>query len=367
MLATAANYTRASEGHVTVEWAPRSLKQFGMVSIDQLAHEFDLIVIDHPHVGEMARLGCVLPLDELLDASQLAALAHLSPGRSHESYQWDGHQWALAIDAACQTTAWRPDLLPHPPLNWDEVVELARGGRVLWPLGEVDAAASFLTLMAEAGAPCGDQQSHFASRDVARWALGLMSAVAGYSDRRCLTDNPVTALEALALSDRYLYSPLLFCYLYYSRPGNVRAPVQFGDIPSISGTQMPSGALLGGAGLAVSAYTGSPAEAADYSLFVASATTQMGAYFASGGQPAHGLVWRDPVLDTEAGGFFSNVGPVMESSWRRPQEPVFAIFQDRMFAMFEDWYRACATDAGSFLDRLDALYRGSVREHSRLQ
>ena len=38
----------------------------------------------------------------------------------------------------------RPDLLPEPAGRWDEVLELSRHGRVLWPLGDVDSAASLL-------------------------------------------------------------------------------------------------------------------------------------------------------------------------------------------------------------------------------
>ena len=79
------------------------------------------MLIDHPHIGLIAETGCAVPLDETSAAGDLAALAACSPGRSHESYHYGGHQWAVAVDAACQVSARRPDLLPEPPVSWDDV------------------------------------------------------------------------------------------------------------------------------------------------------------------------------------------------------------------------------------------------------
>ena len=92
MVATAATYQQSRQGSVAVEWSPRSLKEFGMASVDALARNYDLIVIDHPHVGTMAESGCAVPLDDVVDASDLELLSRQSPGRSHQSYNYDGHQ-----------------------------------------------------------------------------------------------------------------------------------------------------------------------------------------------------------------------------------------------------------------------------------
>jgi multiple sugar transport system substrate-binding protein len=360
MVATAAGYQNALRGSVTIEWVPRTLKEFGTVAVDVLARQYDLIVIDHPHIGTMAESGCVVPLDELIDPARLDLLADGSPGRSHQSYRYGGHQWALAIDAACQTSAWRPDLIGRPPGTWEDVVGLAREGRVLWPLGDVDAAASFLTLNASAGAPCATSDDRFADRDVALWAIETMRLVAAASDPRCLRDNPIDVLEALARSADYVYSPLLFCYVSYSRAGHPGARVAFGDMPTIEAGGSPVGSLLGGAGLAVSAYSAARREALDYSAYVASAGVQRGTYFASGGQPAHHHAWADPELDLESGAFFSGAGPTMTGAWTRPNGPNFARFQNDMIDLFGGWFDTASQPRG-FLDRLDALYRASGR------
>src|SRR5712691_3628177 len=111
MVATAEAYSRLHPD-VTIEWRKRSLKEFGDFPIEKLAQSFDLLVIDHPFVGFAAADKCLLPLDEYIDASFLDDQATNSVGRSHNSYFYEGHQWALAIDAAAQISSFRADLLP---------------------------------------------------------------------------------------------------------------------------------------------------------------------------------------------------------------------------------------------------------------
>ena len=317
MVATSAEFCTLSGGSVSIEWVPRSLHDFGLMPLAQLAHSYDLMVVDHPHVGGLAEAGYAVALDEVLPPGPLAGLAERSPGRSHQSYQYDGHQWALAIDAACQTSAWRPDLLMAPPRTWEEVVELAKAGGVLWPLGPVDAAASFMTLMSMAGAPCALTSSSFAEREVAVWALATMQEVAVHSNPRCLEDSPIAVLEAMTGTNRFAYTPLVFCYAHYCRPGRRAATVAFGPPPVLEAGDEVGGPLLGGAGLAVSAFSTDPLAATRYSLYVASAATQSGTYFAAGGQPAHGAAWHDAQLDLASGHFFSSVLPSIERSWTR--------------------------------------------------
>ncbi|NJL92738.1 MAG: hypothetical protein HC915_02895 [Anaerolineae bacterium] len=99
---------------VQLTWERRSLKSFGATPLDALAAEYDVLVMDHPHVGMAVARQCLLPLDSLLDAALLETLASQSAGPSHASYHYAGQQWALALDAATHTSAWRPDLTTPP-------------------------------------------------------------------------------------------------------------------------------------------------------------------------------------------------------------------------------------------------------------
>src|SRR3954464_13527504 len=94
---------------VTVIWDQRSLQDFESFPVETLAREYDLIVIDHPHVGQITAENCLAPLDLPGRAADSARLQQSSLGPSYASYQWQGRQWAFPIDAATQVQAWRPD------------------------------------------------------------------------------------------------------------------------------------------------------------------------------------------------------------------------------------------------------------------
>ncbi len=47
----------AAEFGVRVTWDRRSLKDFGDAPIDLLAADYDLLIIDHPHMGLAAEAG----------------------------------------------------------------------------------------------------------------------------------------------------------------------------------------------------------------------------------------------------------------------------------------------------------------------
>jgi multiple sugar transport system substrate-binding protein len=96
---------------VSILWEKRSLQSFADASMADLAATFDLIIMDHPHTALAATHELLLPFDDLLPAEVLTDLAANSVGASHESYSYEGRQWALAIDAAAPISTCRLDLL----------------------------------------------------------------------------------------------------------------------------------------------------------------------------------------------------------------------------------------------------------------
>ena len=60
LVEASAAYARAHD--VEIEWVPRTLTEFGVLDIGDLARQFDLVVIDHPHVGTVAASRTLVPL-----------------------------------------------------------------------------------------------------------------------------------------------------------------------------------------------------------------------------------------------------------------------------------------------------------------
>ena len=77
---------------LSVQWEKRSLSNFGDQSLTALAKQFDLLIIDHPHVGVANDTGCLLPLDDLLTYEQLQQLEQQSAGPSFLSYYYQQKQ-----------------------------------------------------------------------------------------------------------------------------------------------------------------------------------------------------------------------------------------------------------------------------------
>jgi multiple sugar transport system substrate-binding protein len=356
LVAAAARY--AAERGVAVEWTPRTLTEFGVMDVGELANAFDLVVIDHPHVGGIAASGSLVPLDDLLDAERIAPLGVRSPGSSHASYVYEGHQWALALDAACQVAAWRPDRLDETqaPRTWADVAELARDGRVIWPLNPVDAQASFLTTAAALGTPLDGTGQDFIDPAAGVAVLEAMHAVARHLDPRCFELNAIGALEALATEDDgAAYCPLVFGYTNYARDGYRARRLRFADIVAIGDADRgPRGALLGGVGIGVSARSANAAAAAEFALWVAGPEIQRTTFFAAGGQPAHVAAWDDAALDAQAGGFFSGTRATLESAWMRPRMPGFVAWQNASLPIVHEALRS-GTGFARAVERLNAL------------
>jgi multiple sugar transport system substrate-binding protein len=317
----------AAQFGVQITWDRRSLKDFGDAPLDDLAREYDLLIVDHPHVGMAAESGCLLPLDTCLDPDTLAALAAQSAGPSHTSYTYAGHQWALAVDAAMQASAYRPDLLDQPlPRTWQEVLALGHylrqtGRSLAIPLVPTDCICSFLTLCASLGSPPGDS-GRLVHETIGRSALHWLVEIVALCHPDSLSWNPIRMLDHMSQADDVAYCPLTFCYTNYARTGYAAHLIQFHNIPGIQGS------LLGGAGFAVSAYTDHPQAACDYGAWLCGAEVQNSLYLRHGGQPGNRTAWMDSAANELTHHFFRDTWDTIQKAYVRPRHSGFVIFQE---------------------------------------
>src|ERR1700733_9701589 len=96
------------EPDVSVRWRRQPLEGFESRPLRTLAGDFDLLVVDHPGLGEAVRGGALVPLDELFGQQELAAWRTGSVGASYDSYVLDGRPWAPPLDAAGERRGARP-------------------------------------------------------------------------------------------------------------------------------------------------------------------------------------------------------------------------------------------------------------------
>lgn len=352
---------RARTG-VEIEWEKRSLQDFESYPVEELARAYDLIVIDHPHVGQVVGESCLTPLDTPEHSAELDRLAEASVGPSFLSYVWQGRQWALPVDAASQVQAYRPDRIKGPITDLDSVMALAREGGVLLPLRAPHALMTFYSVAANMGVPCATKDG-FIAREEGSEVYKTLAELISHIDPVNFDLDPIEALERLARSDsREALSPYIFGYVNYAQTGFRDAPIRFSDVPAVSGAG-PRGAVIGGTGMAVSACCQNRDAAVAFAFWVTSAEVQAGPYAKAGGQPGHRKAWESEAVNAPVQDFFRDTLRTLDQSYLRPRFDGYMPFQDAASRRLSDGL-AAQEDAVAVLDALCALYDDFIsKEH----
>jgi multiple sugar transport system substrate-binding protein len=339
-------HTFAAKHNIDITWDARTLEDFEEFPLDQLAAKYDLMVIDHPHVGMAAASGCLLPLDGIGRDDELAMLHGNTVGSANESYHYHGRQWALAIDAAAQVAARRVGSISDWPQSWPKVVELARHGHVLCPMAPVHTFTSFLAHCANIGHPCCDGGEVLVDPEIGRAVLERLCDFAALLPKFCFSLNPIGVLDRMSADERYAYSPLVFGYANYSRDGFRHTPLEFGEMPGLTANNH-KGSTLGGTGIAVSARSAHRDAAIDIAFDLARAHTQRTIYAAAGGQPAHREAWNDPAVNAASRNFFANTITTLELAHTRPRFNGYVAYQSAAGRFISDCLRGQSSAAAT--------------------
>jgi multiple sugar transport system substrate-binding protein len=358
MVATAQRFAEIHSG-VEIVWQKRSLQAFGDQPLEQLAPQFDLLVIDHPFVGYAAAHPVLLALDEYLPAELLIDQAANSVGKSYQSYVYGpaGHLWALPIDAATPVSAWRPDLLECPPATWEELLALAQRGMVVLPAIAIDSLMHFYMICIGLGQePCA-RPERVVDAEIGATALEHLRELLSYCEPACLDRNPIQTYEALASGSRVAYCPFAYGYTNYARAGYASHILRFGGLIQFNGAPLSS--TLGGTGLAISRTCRQPEVALAYAQYVASPACQRGLYVAAGGQPGHRSAWLDDAANATTGNFFRDTLPTMDAAFLRPRYNGYMHFQDHAGAVIHRYLREGGGPRAAVAE-MDRLYHHSL-------
>lgn len=133
MVATAQRFTELNPG-VEITSEKRSLQEFANASIEDLAKQLYLLVIDHPRIGFGAHSKNILLLSDYLSPEYIKDKEVNTVGRSDGSYVFDNKLWPLPIDAATRVAAANLDILEKQglkvPQTYYELLALAKKGLV---------------------------------------------------------------------------------------------------------------------------------------------------------------------------------------------------------------------------------------------
>ena len=360
MVATSKKFYEIYDNKVKIEWDKRPLQAFADRPIEEMTDDYDLIVIDYPHVGEVAHKGLLQNLNLPNYESQIEDLKKQTVGKSHESYYIDNKQWALAIDAASQTACYREDLINHNPKNWDDLIALAKQNRVLWPLKPVHAISSFYSIYNNITKELIPEQKNFIEKNFGIETLTMMKAISNELIKDCLTMDPIQTAELMTETDDFFYCPYIYGFSNYSRNNYRKNILKYIDVLDLSG-KGPSGTHLGGTGIAVSNKSINKDLAIKYAFWIAGAECQKSLFYESGGQPGNAVAWEDKRINLETNDFFKATRKTLELAWVRPRHNGYMEFQDKSGDLINEYLQSDIS-AESVCVKLSDMYNDSFKE-----
>ena len=347
------------EKGIQVEWQKRSLTNFGDQSLEELSKQFDLIIMDHPHVGVAEASQCLLPLNDLIDSSILNAIKISSAGPSFESYNYHNKQWALPIDAAMQCASYRADLMHNEslPTSWEEVFILAKTltakklyiGMALCP---TDCLCSFLSLTAQMGSPIQENNELLVQPSIGLKALTMIRSMRDAFHPKALDWNPIALYDYMAEQNDIAYSPLAFCYTNYSRTGFRKNLLKYHTAPDTNNV------VLGGAGIAITSSCSNVYEAANYAAWICSDDVQSTIYVNGQGQPGNKTAWENKQANALTNNFFASTMPSLTHAFVRPRYQGWPKFQTFLGETIHA-YLLHDTAPALVLEKLQAAYTAS--------
>jgi len=362
LVATAQRYTEQNPD-IEIVWEKRSLQAFADIPVEALSKEYDLLVIDHPHIGESSHSQSLVPIDCHLPNDFLVDQKKNQVGKSHDSYFYEGHQWALALDAATPVASWRQDQFSKLglklPANWVELLELAKQGYVGLPAIPVDSLMNFYSLCLDQNDTLFTNKEIIVDEKTGIHAMEMLKELVGYCNQKFTKKNPIQVYETLVNDlEKEIYCPFAYGYTNYSRKGYVQNILTFGNvIKGPSGKSLQT--VIGGAGIALSNNCSEKDAAVDYIQYIMSPQCQSTSYFDNGGQPGHRQAWINPETNKKCSNFFFNTMETLDNSYMRPRYNGYMHFQDNGCLILYE-YLMDKLSSEEALKKLNECYKESL-------
>ena len=160
------------------------------------------MIYDHPFVGDVRKHGWLLDLEPLLTSQDMALFERDAVGASWRSYASESGVWALPVDTAAQTGAWRDDLMQRHgfviPRTIEDVIALgergaAKGIFVGWPSVPTDLMCTLVSVAASMGLDPGRRDGDCLSPRQAGDVLAQLKALARIAHPNRKTGTPSVA------------------------------------------------------------------------------------------------------------------------------------------------------------------------------
>ncbi len=360
-LAAAAVHLDPARDGLSIAWEKQPLEGFESHPIADLCARYDIVVLDHPHVGEAVEANCLRPIEEIFGEVAIAELAAQTIGPCLSSYRYAGRHWALPLDAATQVMAARGDLVGETlPVTWAEVERLsAKSGKVAMSLAGPHAILSYLAIATALGEPAAMRDPEIlVSEETGKTALELLLAMASRSPESVREKNPIGILWHMAVNEDVALCPLVYGYVNYAAP-ETGQPLAFTNAPRLAAGLRP-GSTLGGTGIGISKRCKITPQLKRHLLWLMSEEAQTSFIPLHDGQPSRRSAWMNEAVNKRWRNFYRGTADTLEAAYVRPRHCGYIAFQGRASAVLRDALEEGRT-ASAIVADIQALYRASRR------
>jgi multiple sugar transport system substrate-binding protein len=341
---------------LSIGWDTHSLEGFESHPIADLCARYDLVVLDHPHVGEAVEAGCLVPLEDVFGVDELKALADATIGPCFSSYRYAEKHWALPLDAATQVMAYRPDR-SSVVQTWDEVVAEAEKGGVALSLAGPHAVLSYLSICAAFGEPPAVRDPRLlVSEATGARGFELLARIYAKSEKTVLALNPIGILEHMGQHDDVRLAPLVYGYVNYTR-----RDIRFADAPRGPGG---IGSTLGGTGIGISTRCEITPQLLAHLRWLLSEAAQRDFIPAHDGQPSRRSAWHNANLNATWGDFYAATAATLEAAYVRPRYAGYIAWQSAASAYLRQAL-VDGLDGGEVTRTLNRMHQDRIGDRQR--
>jgi len=336
---------------INIDWDIHSLADFSAKPIAETAKEYDLIVFDHPFVGDAWRDNALIDLTDYLKAEDIQQLKNDVVDSSVNIYAYQGGLWGLPLDSACQIAVHRPDLcddigLAHNTLDrmtLDEIIGKVQssGKQIAIAFSGVSTVMTFFTLCYKMGFPPFQTSNLIVPDSVGKKAVQIMKNILNASPPDILDWDTIACLENMSIRSDLVYCPYIFGFSAYSTDTYTSSdkyhPLIFTDNP-LPAAGSNRGGIIGGAGVGISSDCVDKQSAAKIALELMKPDIQkmMALNMA---QPSRRSAWVDEEVNRSSRDFYINTIESIDNGYLRPRDPGFVPKQDEAGRCLEDHLR----------------------------
>ena len=347
-----------SRGGIEIQWSRQPLEGFEEHPIEELCAGYDLVVLDHPHIGEAVKSRSLVPLEDVLTNEQIADISRRTIGACFDSYRYAGKHWALPLDAAAQVMANRPDAV-EPPETWDGIVTAAAKAPTVLSLAGPHAALTLFSIaLTLSGRLAVDGRLFQAG--VGEAALEIMQQIHDRAPAVARSLNPIGILQTMAETDEIALCPLIFGYVNYAS-SDIRLPAHrlaFADAPVSKGLGR-RGSILGGTGIGLTKRCNVTPELVRHLIWLMGNDAQMRFIPEHDGQPSARDAWRDKNVNQAWGEFYRSTEDTLEHAHVRPRYAGYIAFQKRASQIVRDGLEGSRSHAAT-IAALEQAYISSA-------